>query len=81
MVFHKYNINNIYWYDLVDNSNSKYNLELLFDRYKYSIFNILDKLKNEVMNLPLNKIFQNHLMFVMGVYETKLNTLINFRPQ
>ena len=74
-------INNIYWYDLVDNSNSKYNLELLFERYKYSIFNILDKLKNEVMNLPLNKIFQNHLMFVMGVYETKLNTLINFRPQ
>ena len=74
-------INNIYWYDFDDNSNSRYNLELLFDRYKYSIFNILDKLKNEVMNLPLNKIFQNHLMFVMGVYETKLNTLINFRPQ
>jgi hypothetical protein len=74
-------INNIYWYDFDDNSNSKYNLELLFDRYKYSIFNILDKLKNEVINLPLNKIFQNHLMFVMGVYETKLNTLINFRPQ
>ena len=73
-------INNIYWYDLDDNSNSRYNLELLFNRYKYSIFNILDKLKNEVMNLPLNKIFQNHLMFVMGVYETKLNTLINFRP-
>ena len=74
-------INNIYWYDFDDNSNSRYNLELLFDRYKYSIFDILDKLKNEVINLPLNKIFQNHLMFVMGVYETKLNTLINFRPQ
>jgi hypothetical protein len=74
-------INNIYWYDFDDNSNSKYNLELLFDRYKYSVFSILDKLKNEVMNLPLNKIFQNHLMFVMGVYETRLNTLINFRPQ
>jgi hypothetical protein len=73
-------INNIYWYNLEDNNSSKYNLELLFNRYKYSIFNILDKLKNEVTNLPLNKIFQNHLMFVMGVYETKLNTLINFRP-
>ena len=73
-------INNIYWYNLEDNNNSKYNLELLFNRYKYSIFNILDKLKNEVTNLPLNRIFQNHLMFVMGVYETKLNTLINFRP-
>jgi len=74
-------INNIYWYDYDDNSNSRYNLEILFDRYKYSIFSILDKLKDEVMNLPLNKIFQNHLMFVMGVYETRLNTLINFRPQ
>jgi hypothetical protein len=73
-------INNIYWYDFDDNSNSRYNLEILFNRYKYSIFNILDKLKNEVINLPLNKIFQNHSMFVMGVYETKLNTLINFRP-
>jgi hypothetical protein len=74
-------IKNIYWYDFDDNSNSRYNLELLFNRYKYSIFDILDKLKNEVINLPLNKIFQNHLMFVMGVYETRLNTLINFRPQ
>jgi len=72
-------INNIYWYNLEKNNKSLYNLELLFNRYKYFVFNILDKLKNEIINLPLNKYFQNHLMFVMGVYETKMNTLINFR--
>ncbi len=77
---HKYNINNIYWYDFEKNNNSIYNLELLFNRYKYFVFNILDKLKNEIINLPLNKYFQNHMMFVMGIYETRLNTLIKFRP-
>ncbi len=73
-------INNIYWYDFEKNNNSIYNLELLFNRYKYFVFNILDKLKNEIINLPLNKYFQNHMMFVMGIYETRLNTLIKFRP-
>ena len=82
-------IYNVLWFisisDYDDDNLHKYNdaihnLTIIFSRYKRYVFNILDKLKKEIINLPLNKYFQNHLLFTMGVYEQKLNTKINYRP-
>jgi hypothetical protein len=62
------------------NCNAYKNLKIILMRYKEYVFSILDKLKKEIANLPLNKYFQNHSLFTMGVYEQKLNTKINYRP-
>ena len=81
-------IYNVLWYlsinDMYENfeikCNAYHNLKIILERYKEYVFAILDKLKKEVANLPLNKYFQNHSLFTMGVYEQKLNTKINYRP-
>jgi hypothetical protein len=81
-------IYNVLWYlsinDMYENfeikCNAYHNLKIILERYKEYVFAILDKLKKEIANLPLNKYFQNHSLFTMGVYEQKLNTKINYRP-
>jgi hypothetical protein len=82
-------IYNVLWYISINdacnehfeiNCNAYNNLKIILKRYKEYVFAILDKLKKEIANLPLNKYFQNHSLFTMGVYEQKLNTKINYRP-
>jgi hypothetical protein len=82
-------IYNVLWYISINdacnenyeiNCNAYNNLKIILERYKEYVFAILDKLKKEIANLPLNKYFQNHSLFTMGVYEQKLNTKINYRP-
>jgi hypothetical protein len=82
-------IYNVLWYISMNdvcnehfeiNCNAYNNLKIILERYKEYVFAILDKLKKEIANLPLNKYFQNHSLFTMGVYEQKLNTKINYRP-
>jgi hypothetical protein len=55
-----------------------FNLETLFNNYKAFLFKALDKLKLELIELPLNPYFQNHLTFTMGMYTNELNTKIDF---
>lgn len=73
-------INNVIWFNFSQNhiENIKYNLQVLFNNYKIFGFDILDKFKIEAVNLPLNKYFQNHLTFTMGIYTNELNTMIDF---
>lgn len=81
-------IYNVLWYislnecneNIKINCNAYENLEIILARYKKYVFAILDKLKKEIVNLPLNQYFQNHSLFTMGVFEQKLNTKINYRP-
>jgi len=81
-------IYNVLWYVPLNDYNNNFdikcnaykNLEIILARYKEYVFAILDKLKKEIANLPLNQYFQNHSLFTMGVYEQKLNTKINYRP-
>ena len=76
-------IDNVIWFNFEENYlNDKltHNLTILFERYRLHVFKILDKLKNEIINLPLAKYYQNHLMFVLGTFEQRLNTKISYRP-
>lgn len=73
-------INNVIWYNL-NKSKSKeinYNMNAFYNNYKNFGFKILDKLKTEALSIPLNKYFQNHMMFVMGVYTNELNTKVDY---
>jgi hypothetical protein len=73
-------INNVFWYDSDPKQieYSKYNLESFTNNYKNFGFNILDQLKTELVNLPANKLFQNYLTFVLGIYTNELNTKVDF---
>ena len=73
-------LNNIIWYDLNKKcvQNIIYNLEAILNNYRLFGFKILDKLKVEIINIPLNPYFQNNLTFVMGQYTNELNTKIDF---
>jgi hypothetical protein len=73
-------INNVIWFDTVKNPKEfiNFNLESFTKNYKNYGFNILDKLKNEIINIPINKLYQNFLTFVMGVYTNELNTKTDF---
>ena len=57
------------------------NLEPLFYNYNLFGFEIIEKLKNEIKEIPINKYFQNTLSFVIGVYQNELNTMINYTSQ
>ncbi len=73
-------VNNVFWYDSDPKQIEyiKYNLESFTNNYKNFGFNILDQLKTELINLPANKLFQNYLTFVMGIYTNELNTKVDF---
>jgi hypothetical protein len=73
-------INNVVWYNLEQKliPEINYNMNAFYNNYKNFGFKILDKLKLEALSIPLNKYFQNHLMFVMGVYTNELNTKVDY---
>lgn len=73
-------INDVIWYNLEKKyiSEINYNMNAFYNNYKNFGFNVLDKLKMEALSIPLNKYFQNHLMFVMGVYTNELNTKVDY---
>lgn len=74
-------INNIFWFDL----NIEYidlihhNIKMFDFNYKNFGFEILDKLKTEITNIPTNRNFQNFLSFLVGVWEDELNTKKDYR--
>jgi hypothetical protein len=74
-------LNNVIWFDLnLDLLNSiHYNIKSLDFNYRNFGFEILDKLKTELTNIPANKNFQNFLTFLVGVWEDELNTKIDYR--
>lgn len=74
-------LNNIIWFDLnIDLINSIHlNIKSLDINYRNFGFEILDKLKSELTNIPVNKNFQNFLTFLVGVWEDELNTKIDYR--
>ena len=41
-------------------------------------FKILNQLKIDALSIPLNKFFQNHMMFVIGQFQNEINTKINY---
>ena len=73
-------INNVVWYNLDKKMTPEinHNMNAFYSNYKNFGFKVLDKLKLEAMSIPLNKYFQNHLMFVMGVYTNELNTKVDY---
>jgi hypothetical protein len=73
-------INNVIWYNynMEYRNDIMFNLETLFNNYKSFLFKAFDKLKIELMELPINPYFQNHLTFTMGMYTNELNTKIDF---
>lgn len=73
-------INNVIWYNLdkIMTSEINYNMNAFYNNYKNFGFKVLDKLKLEALSIPLNKYFQNHMMFVMGVYTNELNTKVDY---
>jgi len=75
-------INNVIWCetnqkDEKDQIKIENNIKALFTNYKIFGFEILDKLKMETINIPFCKYFQNHLTFVMGIFDNELNTKID----
>lgn len=73
-------INNIVWYELNKKFTEEinYNMNAFYTNYKNFGFTVLDKLKTEALSIPLNKYFQNHMMFVMGIYTNELNTKVDY---
>jgi len=73
-------INNIFWFNknLEFKENILFNLQSIINNYKSFVFTALDRLKVELLELPINPYFQNHLTFVMGMYTNELNTKIDF---
>jgi hypothetical protein len=75
-------INNVVWYGFEDSQTNREkiinNLRAFEYNYKEFGFKILDLLKNEIVNIPLNKNFQNFLTFLVGVWEDELNTKIDY---
>ncbi len=73
-------IANVIWFDSNPKHKDyiKFNLESLSKNYIAYGFSTLDTLKNELINLPANKFFQNYLTFVMGIYTNELSTKVDF---
>ena len=73
-------INNVVWYELDKKFTNEinYNINALYRNYIIFGFKVLDKLKTEALSIPLNKYFQNHMMFVMGIYTNELSTKVDY---
>lgn len=76
-------LNNIIWFDTNTNSDNLnqiiHNIKSFEFNYRNFGFQILDKLKTELINIPTNKNFQNFLTFLVGVWEDELNTKVDYR--
>ena len=53
-------------------------MKALVFNYNNFGFQILDLLKTEIVNIPINKNFQNFLTFLLGIWEDELNTKIDY---
>ena len=73
-------INNVIWFDNVKNPKDfiEFNLKSFTYNYKKFGFNILDTLKKELLNIPISKVYQSYVTFVMGIYTNELNTKTDF---
>lgn len=73
-------INNVIWFDFNQEYTDKIisNLKAFDYNYRNFGFKILDMLKTELINIPVNKNFQNFLTFLVGVWEDELNTKIDY---
>jgi hypothetical protein len=76
-------INNVFWYnyDKVFINEITHNIMALFNNYTSFGFKVLDRLKMDALGIPLNKYFQNHLMFVTGIYDHELSTKVNYESK
>lgn len=74
-------INHVLWYDFDEKQIDKiiHNIMACDKNYRDFGFEILDKLKTEIINIPINKNFQNFLTFLLGIWEDELNTKIDYR--
>lgn len=73
-------INNVIWYDFDKSNIDKIisNIHAIDSNYRNFGFKILDVLKKEIVNIPINKNFQNFLTFILGIWEDELNTKIDY---
>ena len=78
-------INEFIWNNTdYQNSNFYNNIQTFYTAYSTSIsnipalFNIFKALKTELINMPLNKNIQFHVMFVLGIWENELSTKISY---
>ncbi len=71
-------LNNVIWFDFANNESITHNMMALDHNYRNFGFKILDMLKTEIINIPVNKNFQNFLTFLVGVWEDELNTKIDY---
>ena len=73
-------LNTVLWWDRdITTTNYITNIQLFAAFYSTDLFKILSKLKNEVINLPLHRKVQCHIMLVLGIWENELSTKINYR--
>lgn len=71
-------LNNVIWYDFVNKDAIINNMRSFDFNYRDFGFKILDMLKTEITNIPVNRNFQNFLTFLVGVWEDELNTKIDY---
>ena len=73
-------IKNVLWFDLNQTFSDKiiFNIKSFYHNYNNFGFKILDILKTEITNIPVNKNFQNFLTFLIGIWENELNTKIDY---
>ena len=74
-------INELIWYSPLQCGEDKkieFNLLILIEKYKKYLFAILEKLKLEIYNIPLNHYFQNHIMCVISCATNELSTKIAY---
>lgn len=73
-------LNNLIWYDFDKSKIDNILSNIIAINYNYTKFGfkILDKLKIEIVNIPINKNFQNFLTFLLGIWEDELNTKIDY---
>ena len=76
-------INNVFWYNYDKKFINEviHNITALFNNYVSFGFKVLDRLKMDALGIPLNKYFQNHLMFVTGIYDHELSTKVNYESK
>ena len=75
-------INDVIWHTPLKYNEEKkieFNLLILIEKYKKYLFAILEKLKLEIYNIPLNHYFQNHIMCVISCATNELSTKIAYK--
>lgn len=74
-------INSVFWFNKDFTKYKKeilHNINALDSNYRSFGFNILDTFKTELVNLPLNKLYQNTISLTLSAYKNDLNTKIDY---